>query len=126
MKSLLLLIALLLGGILLPALEVAAADDIRPWVVGPSLVKPPVVKPWRYNDHGAELPFPRGERAQSVWALGACWSECGSYCAWGLASCLTRNAQGHCLNLGDKCDRYCQRSCRSNAGPLVPIEFVWD
>lgn len=116
MKSLLLLIALLITGILLPALGPAAAQDIKPLVV----------KPWRFNDHSPDLPFPRGERSASVWALGACWSECGSYCAWGMAACLTRDAQGHCLKVGDKCDRYCQRTCRSNAGPLVPLEFVWD
>ena len=116
MKSLLLLIALLLGGNLLLAPGPAAADN----------VKPSVVKPWRYNDHSQELPFARGERAAAVWALGACWSECGSYCAWGVAACLTRDVQGNCLNLGDKCDRYCQRSCRSGAGPLVPLEFFWD
>jgi len=69
------------------------------------------------------LPFPRSERAQSVWAASACWSECGAYCAWGEAGCLTRDAQGQCLKLTDTCDRYCQRECRSSGGPLLPFDF---
>lgn len=69
------------------------------------------------------LPFPRSERAQSVWASSACWSECGSYCAWGEAGCLTRDSQGQCLKLTDTCDRYCQRQCRSSGGPLLPLDF---
>jgi hypothetical protein len=117
MQRSIVLIALLIAAIMLPVIGPASAGEV---------VKPSVVKPWRYNNHSQELPFPRGERASAVWALGACWSECGSYCAWGVAACLTHDAQGHCLQLGDKCDRYCQRSCRGNAGPMVPIEFVWD
>ena len=69
------------------------------------------------------LPFPRSERAQSVWASGACWSECGSYCAWGEAGCLLRDEQGLCLKLTDTCDRYCQRQCRTSGGPLLPLDF---
>jgi hypothetical protein len=111
MKPWLILIALLLGGIVLPAAGPAAAGN---------------GKPMRYAAPGQDLPFPRSERAQSVWASGACWSECGSYCAWGSAGCLERDAQGQCLKLTDKCDRYCQRSCRSSGGPLLPIEFFWE
>ena len=69
------------------------------------------------------LPFPRSERAQSVWASGACWSECGSYCAWGEAACLERDTQGQCLKLTDDCDRTCQRSCRTSGGPYLPLDF---
>jgi hypothetical protein len=116
MKPWLILIALLLGGILLPNGGPAAAGD----------GKASDVKIWRYGAPGQELPFPRSERAQSVWASGACWSECGSYCAWGQAGCLQRDAQGTCLKLTDKCDRYCQRECRSSGGPLLPIEFFWE
>jgi hypothetical protein len=68
-------------------------------------------------------PFPRSERTQSVWASGACWSECGSYCAWGEAGCLVRDSQGTCLKLTDTCDRYCQRQCRTSGGPLLPLDF---
>jgi len=81
---------------------------------------------WRFNDHSMELPFPRGERAESVWASRACWSECGSYCAWGLAGCLQQDSQGRCLKLTDRCDRYCQRECRPMGGPFLPVEFPWD
>jgi hypothetical protein len=82
--------------------------------------------PWRYNAHSAELPFSRSERAQSVWASSACWSGCGAYCAWGLAGCLKEDSQGRCLKLTDKCDRYCQRECRTRGGPFLSVEFPWD
>jgi hypothetical protein len=81
---------------------------------------------WRYNAHGSELPFPRSERAQTVWASQRCWRECGSYCAWGMAGCLQQDSQGLCLKLTDKCDRYCQRECRTNAGPYLPFELLWE
>lgn len=67
------------------------------------------------------LPFPRSERAASVWASGTCWTECGSYCAWGLVGCLERDTQGRCLKLTDRCDRYCQRNCRTAGGPLIGL-----
>jgi len=112
MKRTAILFGLFLASILVATGPVAALDG-----------KPPS---WRYNAHGADLPFPRGKRAESVWASGACWSQCGSYCAWGLAGCLKEDAQGRCLKLTDKCDRYCQRECRTWGGPLLPIEFPWE
>ena|ERR1041385_6870095 len=81
---------------------------------------------WRYNAHSSELPFPRSERAQAVWASQRCWRECGSYCAWGMAGCLQQDSQGLCLKLTDKCDRYCQRECRTSAGPYLPFELPWE
>lgn len=110
------LTVLFLAGILLPA---SAADRLPP-VVGPH---PPI---WRYNGPPQQPPFPRSEPTQAVWDAGACWSECGAYCAWGEAGCLERDAQGQCLKLTDKCDRYCQRTCRTSGGPLLPIEFFWE
>lgn len=93
---------------------------------GPAAAVDGRTPPWRFNSHGMELPFPRSERAQSVWASGACWTECGSYCAWGLAGCLQQDTQGRCLKLTDKCDRYCQRECRTMGGPYLPVEFPWE
>ncbi|MBI3704597.1 MAG: hypothetical protein HY244_12325 [Rhizobiales bacterium] len=116
MKPWLILLALLLSIIALPFGGPATAGE----------GKAAGVKIWRYSTPGQELPFPRSERAQAVWASGACWSECGSYCAWGMAGCLERDAQGQCLKLTDKCDRYCQRQCRTSGGPLLPIEFFWE
>ena len=66
------------------------------------------------------LPFPRSARAGSVWASDPCWSQCGAYCAWGLVGCLERVAQGQCLQRTDRCDRYCQTSCRTRGGPFLP------
>jgi len=112
-----LLLFCLLGSISLLAAPAAAAE---------TAASRPVV--WRYNTPAHDqLPFARGERAQSVWASDACWTDCGSHCAWGIAGCLTRDAQGHCLKLGDICDRYCQRECRTSGGPLLPDIFdAWD
>jgi hypothetical protein len=109
MRPALLALALLLGGILMPsAVSPAAAVEATLW---------------RYKTPHPDLPYPRSEQAQSIWASGSCWSECGSHCTWGIAACLTHDAQGHCLSLGDTCDRYCQRQCRSSGGPLVPDIF---
>jgi hypothetical protein len=69
------------------------------------------------------LPFPRSERAQSVWASAQCWSECGAYTAWDLVACLERDSQGQCLKRADRADRYCQRECRTSGGPLLPLDF---
>ena len=108
MKPFVLALALLLGGIwLLPASPAAAGE----------------VDMWRYNHHSPDLPFPRSKRAESVWASGACWSGCGSHCTWGLAACVTVDAQGHCLKWADACDRSCQRECRTRGGPLLPLDF---
>jgi hypothetical protein len=114
MKRALIALSLVLGFLVVAgACQTAAADDDRPLI-------------WRYNSHSPELPFSRTERAQSVWAGGACWSECGSHCTWGLAACLQQDAQGKCILLGDACDRYCQRECRGFAGPLIPdyLDFL--
>jgi hypothetical protein len=111
MKRTLIAHVLLVLGILLQAAAPAAAEG---------------VKPWRHNDRNQELPYQRGEPAQSVRASGACWSECGAYCAWGQTQCLEHDTQGQCVKLTDRCDRYCQRECRTKGGPLLPVDFPWD
>jgi hypothetical protein len=78
---------------------------------------------WRYNRHSQEPAFPLSERAQSVWASGACWSGCGSATTWNLAACLDRDRQGRCLKRADAADRACQRECRTSGGPLLPLDF---
>jgi hypothetical protein len=100
-----LVLALLLGG--LTTLPATAGDSMS----------------WRYNWHSAEPPFPLSERAQSVWASGACWSDCGSYTAWNLVECLKRDTQSRCLKYTDSADRACQRECRTSSGPLLPLDF---
>ena len=110
MKRSILLFALLVSGILMCAAGPASAD-------GPAASR---VSRWTMTAPRGEPPFSRSERSQSVWAAGACWSECGSHCAWGQSGCLERDAQGQCLKLTDICDRYCQRECRTSAGPLLP------
>lgn len=72
---------------------------------------------------GFALPFPRGERAQSVWASGLCWSQCGAVTTWDLNACLAADAQGRCLKRADAGDRSCQRQCRTSGGPLLPLDF---
>ncbi len=108
MKPLVLMLAVLLGGTLPPAVVPASAGEAAIW---------------RYNRHNPELPFALSERARSVWASSACWSDCGSHCTWGLAGCLEADTQGRCLKLADACDRTCQRACRTSGGPLLPIDF---
>jgi hypothetical protein len=70
-----------------------------------------------------QLPFPRTERAASVWNERACWTQCGSYTAWAMAECLKRDAQGYCLDRTDHADRMCQRECRTSGGPYLPDIF---
>jgi hypothetical protein len=92
------------------------------WLSGdPSTATELAVRPGKLSRQA--LPFPRSGRAQAVWSSGACWSECGSYCAWGLAGCLTGDRQGRCVKLTDACDRTCQRQCRTAGGPLLPLDF---
>ncbi len=116
MKPAILILAWLLGGLWMASVGAASAAD----------VKPMQASHWRMTVQRDALPFPRSERAQSVWASATCWTDCGSYCAWGQTACLERDAQGQCLKLTDKCDRYCQRQCRTSGGPLLPIEMPWD
>lgn len=110
MKRALVLLFLLTGGTLVPAGSPAAAAEI-----GAA----------RYAVRSGQriyvLPFPRSERAQAVWADTACWQDCQRTCAWGLTECLYRNAQGACLQISDRCDRHCQRACRGQGGPYLPI-----
>jgi hypothetical protein len=108
MKPLAIVLALLLGSVLLPLTVPAVAGEAQTW---------------RYNRHSDEPPFPLSERAQSVWASGTCWSECGSYTTWNLVACLQHDAQGHCLKRADHGDRMCQRACRTSGGPWLPDIF---
>ena len=68
------------------------------------------------------LPFPRSAQAQSMWASGACWNACQSYCTWDLPACLQADSQGQCLKYTDACDRACQRDCRTRGGPYLPVD----
>ena len=70
-----------------------------------------------------QLPFPRTERAASVWNERACWTQCGAYTAWAMAECLKRDPQGVCLERTDHADRMCQRACRTSGGPYLPDIF---
>jgi hypothetical protein len=81
---------------------------------------------WRYDRPPESLPFARTARAQAVYAASACWTGCQSYCTWGAAACLQTDPQGRCLAVTDKCDRYCQRECRTRGGPLAAVEMPWD
>lgn len=80
---------------------------------------------WRYNKQNSGPPFALSKRAQSVWASGACWSECGSYTTWNLVDCLDHDAQGRCLKHTDAGDRACQRACRTRGGPFLPIDTLF-
>lgn len=100
------LVLLVLSSI--PLMRPAAAADLTP------------VRHASLTASARTLPFPRSVHAQSVWASGACWNQCGAYCTWGLVGCLKRDLQGQCLQVTDRCDRYCQNQCRTQGGPLLP------
>jgi|ERR1041384_742497 hypothetical protein len=110
------LICSVIGGLLLP-LAVSAGEAVPP-TIGPH---PPI---WRFNGPPQDPPFSRSPRSQAVWDNGACWSQCGSYCAWKLTQCLYEDAtQGNCVINTDSCDLICQRACRSwTSGPFLPID----
>jgi hypothetical protein len=120
MKSSTIARALLLGGlvcgILVPSCDPAAAADLK-------LPKHNAVTSWRYSAPTPGLPFPRGKRAESVWAADACWRACGAHCAWDMTGCLSLDTQGHCLKLTDSCDRSCQSACRTRGGPLLSLDY---
>jgi hypothetical protein len=107
MNRIALVLALLLGA--LSALPAAAGDGTV----------------WRYNKHSPEPPFPLTKRAESVWASGACWDDCGSYSTWNLVACLDHDAQGRCLKRTDAADRACQRNCRTTGGPFLPLDTLF-
>jgi hypothetical protein len=73
-----------------------------------------------------ELPFPRSERTQAIWAEGSCWKQCQIACTANLDLCLRSNVatgapgQAQCLATTDTCDRTCQTQCRTYGGPLLP------
>ena len=106
MKLAVLLLALLLGGIVMPTNGSAVAADL-------GLSRAPAY------GHGYALPFPRSARAAAVWGEGACWRDCQRSCTWGLTGCLAVDSQGRCLKATDACDRSCQRDCRVEGGPYV-------
>ena len=100
------------------ALGPAQAADINGYA------RPAQPEIWRYNHHGDMLPFPRTRRSQAVFASDACWAECQSFCTWNEAACLQVDAQGRCLRVTDRCDRACQRDCRTRGGPFVSLDFL--
>jgi hypothetical protein len=67
------------------------------------------------------LPFPRGERAQAVWAEGGCWKMCQIDCTDGLDRGVEADGdQVAALAATNFCDRSCQQACRIAGGPLLP------
>lgn len=80
---------------------------------------------WRFNRHSEEPAFAPSKRALSIWASGACWSECGSHTTWSLVACIERDTQGRCFKRADADDRACQRACRTRGGPFLPIDTLF-
>lgn len=105
MKHLIVLLAVLFGGIVMPA----TAAELGAMESGYT------------QRHPSVLPFPRSARAEAVWGENACWSDCQRTCTWGLAGCLSFDSQGRCLQATDACDRSCQRACRVRGGPYLPF-----
>lgn len=101
-----------IAGLLLPLAAPASAADMS---VHPRISRSHVYEP--------VLPFPRSERAQSVWASNACFTDCNAVTTWDQAACLKRDSQGTCLQRADSGDRSCQRQCRTSGGPWLPLDF---
>jgi hypothetical protein len=111
MKYLVVLLAVLFGGISVPAIGPATAADLG------------AMRPAVSHGYVSGLPFPRGPRAAAVWGEGACWRDCQAQCTWGLTGCLSVDSQGRCVKYTDACDRSCQRDCRTRGGPYVDPLF---
>jgi hypothetical protein len=112
------LICLVLEALLRSAI---AADGLEPNGVPPVIGPHPPI--WRFNGPPQDPPFSRARRSQAVWDGGACRSECGAYCAWSLTQCLYDDTtQGACVVNNDSCDLTCQRACRTQGGPFLPID----
>ncbi len=113
-----LLVVLLLAGIISPAIAGdGASPSAPPPVIGPH---PPI---WRFNGPPQDPPFSRSAGSQAVWEGGTCWSQCGAYCASSLTQCLYDDGtQGRCVVNTDSCDLICQRACRTDGGPFLPID----
>lgn len=119
MRSISLIIVLVAG--LFSAVAASAGDraspNTPPPVIGPH---PPI---WRFNGPPQDAPFSRSAGSQAVWDGGTCWSQCGAYCAWSMTQCLYDDAtQGSCVVNNDSCDLICQRACRTDGGPFLPID----
>lgn len=106
MKHSIVLLALLFGGIVMPA----AAADLGATRSGYG------------QGQTSVLPFPRSARAEAVWDETACWRDCQATCTADLAGCLPVDTQGYCVKYTDACDRSCQRECRVRGGPYLAID----
>ena len=99
------LIGLMLGSIVLPGGELAAAERV------PATASAQV------------LPFPRSPRAEIGVGSRACWSRMPIDLHLGPRRLPAVDSQGRCLKHTDACDRACQRDCRTRGGPYLPIEW---
>lgn len=97
---------LLIAGLVAPA----AADDY-------SLANRPVVVFPGGAVHVS--PYPASRRAAAIWASDACWRDCKTDCTWRMAACVGAIDADACRPHLDACDRACQRSCRTEGGPLL-------
>jgi len=64
-------------------------------------------------------PYPKSRRAGAIWAGDACWRDCTATCNGRMAACLRAADADVCRPHLDACDRSCQRSCRTQGGPLL-------
>lgn len=110
MRIRIVLLALLLGGIVVPGWGLARAADLG-------------VRTAPAYSRSHALPFPRSARATAVWGEGACWNDCQATCTWGQSACLVTDSQGLCVKYTDACDRMCQRDCRARGGPYLDPLF---
>ena len=67
-------------------------------------------------------PYPLSKRAASKWDDDFCWRACTGQSGWRFQDCARVAGPETCRFSFDADNRYCQRTCRSRGGPLLPLD----
>jgi hypothetical protein len=68
----------------------------------------------------------RSAQAQAVAASRECWRGCQMSCKAEFLACGYELPGAECLARTDRCDRTCQRQCRSTGDPIIDWPRLWD
>ncbi len=67
-------------------------------------------------------PYPASKFAAAVWSDDYCWRTCTGQSGWRYQDCWRVNGPEACRQDLDANNRFCQRTCRSRGGPLLPLD----
>jgi hypothetical protein len=81
--------------------------------------RPKVVFPGRQIHRS---PYPASKFAAAVWADDFCWRTCTGQSGWRFQDCWRVKGAAACRDHLNADNRYCQRTCRSQGGPLLPLD----